>query len=186
MAGRRTEPIAVSLRAVYGIASAFRFWPSVFMLRPLSPHACLGVSLLRLGLYSFLIFKCFSCPSCASVPFLACCSFRFAFWCPFLRTRFLRNIFILAFASVLLPCPRPGATSAGMAPRLYLGVCFSLCSPRLVLLHSFTYFYSFCIYFFVFFWLIFCPWASFFMYFGLFWVHFRPLGASFRSRGVLF
>ena len=138
MAGRRTEPIAVSLRAVYGIATAFRFWPSVFTLRPLSPHACLGVSLLRLGLYSFYFSNDFSCPSCAAVSFLACCSFRFVFWCPFLRTRFLRNIFILAFVSVLLPCPRPGAPFVGMALRLYLGVCFSLCSPRLVLLHSFT------------------------------------------------
>ena len=39
---------------------------------------------------------------------------------------------------------------------------------------------------FVFFWPIFGPRASFSMYFGLFWVHFRPLGASFRSRGALF
>ena len=132
------------------------------MLRPLSPHACLGVSLLRLGMYSFLFFKCFSCPSCASVSLLACCSFRFVFWRPLLRTRFPRNILILTFVSVLLPCPRPGAPFVGMALRLYLGVCFSLCSPRLVLLHSFTYFYSFCI------------------RFLCFLAHFRPPGIIFH------
>ena len=171
MAGRRTEPIAVSLRAVSGVASAFRFWLAIcFYASPLVASCMPRCFAFTFRPVFFLFFKCFFVSQLRlgvlfSLLQLSDC---------FLVSLFAYSVSVKHFHSRVCVCFV--ALSASWCPLCWYGsppvsrcLFFSLRPPACfaTLVHIFLQFLYpfFCLFVF---WLIFGPWASFFMYFGTF------------------